>query len=661
MRRVLERIAWAAFAAAAVVVCARGLRAPWLIAFALPAVASAFFAGPEPSPRVARALTALLAVVVAPTLLLGWVLMAYPVLPPSFVRVVSLGCGGMLCALCAVLAPLAESRWRQGRLGAAALGAIAVGAFDPTGPIAIPLRAAATAAVLLLAVGRVNPRRALRLAFALVVAVTVAEATMRALPPAQDRVEAALADLAAGAASGASSGHARLGEMESLQLSREIVLRAWMPSARRLRMRVYSRFDGQTWHPGAGGLVPLVADETAVGGLARDFASMPGRTWSVPEPPPGARVAIRVVAAGLGPGTLATPRGVVLLRAPIDGGTVDDAGVVLPPARDRIEAYAVAVVAQPPAREPDAATLAATLAVPADTDPRLRALAAELAAGLPDARARGHRVAAYVSTRARYTTDPGKFRSRQPVAEFLFEKRAGYCEYFASASALLLRLMGVPARYVTGYVVQEWSRSGDHYVVRAADTHAWIEAWAGPEHGWIELDPTPAAEYDALRRDSAAGVIERVIERLRGESARAWAVLRAGDLGALSALFRERPLLALPVLLALVPLLRRAWARRPRWAVAAVPASLSPAAPPELHALRLRHDAAVARLGAPRPPARGLVEHAETLSAGLPGEVRGAALRAAEALSAARFGGAPLPPAAAATEALEQSVRDLGR
>ncbi len=651
MRRTLERIAWAAFAAAAVFACARGLRAPWLAGFALPVLASAFFRGVEPPPRLARGLTALLVVVAVPTLLLGWVLMAYPVLPPGLVRTVSLACGAALCALCAALAPLAEGRWRQGRLAAAALGAIAVGAFDPTGPIAVPLRVAATAAVMLLAVGRLTARRGLRLTFALAVAVVVAETTMRVLPPAQDQVEAALAGLAAGASSGASSGHARLGEMESLQLSREIVLRAWMPTARRLRTRVYSRFDGQTWHPGTVGAQSLVAETAA----AADLASVPGRTWSVPSPPPGPRIAVRVVAAGLAAGTLAAPRGVVLLRAPVDGATVDDAGVVLPPPRDRVEAYGVAAVVEPPAREPDAATVAATLAVPADIDPRLRALADELAAGLPDAYARAHRVSAWVSTRARYTTDPGTFRSRQPVAEFLFEKRAGYCEYFASATALLLRLTGVPARYVTGYVVQEWSRSGDHYVVRAADTHAWIEAWAGPEHGWIELDPTPAAEYDALRRATASSALAQLFERLRGEAARALAVLRAGDLGAARALLVERPLLAAPLLLLCVPALRRAWRRRRR-APAPPPATPGIAAAPELQAVRVRLDAALAGLGAPRPPSRGLVEHAEALPVALDADLRGAALRAAEALSAARFGGAPLEPASVAAAALEQAL-----
>ena len=61
------------------------------------------------------------------------------------------------------------------------------------------------------------------------------------------------------------------------------------------------------------------------------------------------------------PGTLAAPRGVVLLRAAVDQATIDDAGIVLPPAREQLEAYAVVAAEHPPVHAPDPATFAATL------------------------------------------------------------------------------------------------------------------------------------------------------------------------------------------------------------------------------------------------------------------------------------------------------------
>lgn len=75
-----------------------------------------------------------------------------------------------------------------------------------------------------------------------------------------------------------------------------------------------------------------------------------------------------------------------------------------------------------------------------------------------------------------------------PLAAFLLEKHAGHCEYFATATVLLLREAGVPARYATGYIVQE--RSGDGYVVRERHAHAWCLAWING--AWQDFDTTPA-------------------------------------------------------------------------------------------------------------------------------------------------------------------------
>ncbi len=75
-----------------------------------------------------------------------------------------------------------------------------------------------------------------------------------------------------------------------------------------------------------------------------------------------------------------------------------------------------------------------------------------------------------------------------PLAAFLLEKKAGHCEYFATATVLLLRQAGVPARYATGYVVQE--RSGAGYVVRQRHAHAWCLAWLNG--AWQDFDTTPA-------------------------------------------------------------------------------------------------------------------------------------------------------------------------
>ena len=88
-------------------------------------------------------------------------------------------------------------------------------------------------------------------------------------------------------------------------------------------------------------------------------------------------------------------------------------------------------------------------------------------------------------------------RGESSLAHFLLKTRAGHCEYFASATVLLLRELGVPARYVTGYAVQEWDDKAGEYIVRDRHAHAWAIAQVGGR--WIEVDTTPADWAEAER------------------------------------------------------------------------------------------------------------------------------------------------------------------
>ena len=99
-------------------------------------------------------------------------------------------------------------------------------------------------------------------------------------------------------------------------------------------------------------------------------------------------------------------------------------------------------------------------------------------------------VRAYFLGRFRYSrylagARPGK----GALEDFLLERRSGHCEYFATATVLLLRAAGVPARYAVGYGAHEWSRVERRWVVRARDTHAWATAWV--DGAWIDVDTTP--------------------------------------------------------------------------------------------------------------------------------------------------------------------------
>jgi hypothetical protein len=109
----------------------------------------------------------------------------------------------------------------------------------------------------------------------------------------------------------------------------------------------------------------------------------------------------------------------------------------------------------------------------------------------------------YLSTKYGYTLNLTGKPGDDPLAHFLFETRAGHCEYFASSMTVMLRTLGIPAREVNGFLPGEYNDLGGDYVVRASDAHSWVEVFF-PGEGWIVFDPTPSAP------EGAGGILTRL-------------------------------------------------------------------------------------------------------------------------------------------------------
>jgi hypothetical protein len=90
-----------------------------------------------------------------------------------------------------------------------------------------------------------------------------------------------------------------------------------------------------------------------------------------------------------------------------------------------------------------------------------------------------------------YSLDVGSILSASPLEDFLFIRKTGYCEHYATAMVILLRTVGIPARLVTGFLPEEWNDFSHYYAVRQQDAHAWVEVWF-PRSGWVTFDPTPS-------------------------------------------------------------------------------------------------------------------------------------------------------------------------
>ncbi|HXJ06819.1 MAG TPA: DUF3488 and transglutaminase-like domain-containing protein [Candidatus Acidoferrum sp.] len=96
----------------------------------------------------------------------------------------------------------------------------------------------------------------------------------------------------------------------------------------------------------------------------------------------------------------------------------------------------------------------------------------------------------YLRSRFTYTLNLTGKPGNDALAHFLFETRAGHCEYFASAMAIMLRTLGIPTREVNGFLPGEYNDLGGDYIVRASDAHSWVEVYF-PGTGWMTFDPTP--------------------------------------------------------------------------------------------------------------------------------------------------------------------------
>src|ERR1035438_6262879 len=124
-------------------------------------------------------------------------------------------------------------------------------------------------------------------------------------------------------------------------------------------------------------------------------------------------------------------------------------------------------------------------------DARIAELARSFAAGGAGDLARARGIERHLRTGYGYTLELPDREVADPLANFLFARRKGHCEYFASSMAVMLRSLGIPARLATGFQSGVYNPVSGLWLVRASDAHSWVEAWI-PGYGWTTFDPTPA-------------------------------------------------------------------------------------------------------------------------------------------------------------------------
>lgn len=278
-----------------------------------------------------------------------------------------------------------------------------------------------------------------------------------------------------------------LGQIGKLKLSGQIVIRLKTPEAQRppalLREASYREFAGQAWLAGG-----------ADGEFRYLSADTNGTSWNLL---PGKTNTTSVNIACALPGQralLPLPTGSsrldhlqdFLILSQNDNGAVlaENAGLVIFDAR-----YG-------PGKTIDAApNTNEDLQVPEQEKPALVRVMKELQLNGDSPRGKLLAVGTLFESKFSYSLWQPRPRltstNETPLSRFLLKTRSGHCEYFATATVLLLRQLGIPARYAVGYAVHEGS--GNHYVVRQRDAHAWCLVWNQDSATWEDFDTTPAS------------------------------------------------------------------------------------------------------------------------------------------------------------------------
>jgi transglutaminase-like putative cysteine protease len=309
------------------------------------------------------------------------------------------------------------------------------------------------------------------------------------------------------------SDHVELGGIGRIQQSNALVMHIAIDSDKSgafdLKWRGISLnlFDGRTWSnshskyvtPGSPGGKFLLRDPKALEGFV---ASGPVRSihYRVLMEPMGSSLFF------LTP-TAQTLQGYYRLISEDDGGAVFDEDVEHP-----INQYeATSNIGTPmgsllrAAAGPYPGEILANYGQMPPLDPRIPKLAQQITAQKNNNYDRAVAIENYLRTHFGYTLQLSRTRPRDPLAEFLFVRKQGHCEYFASSMAIMLRTLGIPSRVVNGFRTGEFNDLTSQYLVRESDAHSWVEAYF-PGYGWITFDPTPAGSIETRTGWDRAGL-----------------------------------------------------------------------------------------------------------------------------------------------------------
>ncbi|HXQ91266.1 MAG TPA: transglutaminase domain-containing protein [Acidimicrobiales bacterium] len=280
----------------------------------------------------------------------------------------------------------------------------------------------------------------------------------------------------------------------------EVMFRAQTPLPTYWQLAVLTRFNGTTWLPDP--TTQAAVQSIALAPLTKAVPYLP----ALPEPPPTKTYRAQVTIADLESTLLPLPPTTVSVGATAE--VVPGFGAVQPvessPGLSYVAVARIPVVptttgstrAGAPAPAESSTSVGATalapyLQLPTEPAPVIT-LAHRIVAGAKGPAAQAAALARWFDNgRFRYTLTPPPPTGGDALESFLFDTRAGFCQQFAAAYAVLARIVGLPTRVAVGFTTGASAGRGQ-YVITGADAHVWPEVYLGPQTGWTSYEPTPS-------------------------------------------------------------------------------------------------------------------------------------------------------------------------
>ncbi|MBC8021509.1 MAG: transglutaminase domain-containing protein [Burkholderiales bacterium] len=310
----------------------------------------------------------------------------------------------------------------------------------------------------------------------------------------------------------------RIGDLGKVKLSDRILMRVVPHGAKDmvlLREGAFDRYNNGVWQSSARMYKPVLRE---------------GERWLIREGNARRAITIRRSLGG-GEGVLALPAGShVITKLPAATLEMVQTGVV----RAVGTPYFLAMsVSYDETRELEAPMMPGDISVPELLEATLdQVIATENLRRATPAESLAA-VQALFATKYAYSlslSDPKEAAKGRTIVDFLLHDRKGHCEYFGTATVLLLRRLGIPARYTVGFSVQEYSDLERAFVVRNRHAHAWSMAFMGGR--WIEVDTTPAnwATSEAEEARSVFGPVMDAFSWLWDRIVDFWVQHTAGEI-----------------------------------------------------------------------------------------------------------------------------------